>query len=98
MKRTQYALSAIKFFGFSNKDIALGLGHIKKLLPERYEEKLKQAGPNAHTLIKDIKIRYKLVKNLKVMPETLSNINRRIEITKGYKTVSEIDLPLGWKI
>lgn len=94
------ALCSLIYFGFTDDDMAKGLGYIKNDLRMRYKKKLFDEHPDTSRRkglnITKITNHYNRLKDLQIIPPSPFNLNWYIEIFKGYKTLEDINLPWAW--
>lgn len=88
-----------KYFPITPDDVKYGLTYYKRRCRKEFRRRMKRLHPDGNNLIhynKGSKCRtivqsYRRVQSLTVFPCTLENINRVLEIGKGYKTT--VDWP-----
>lgn len=92
---------AFKSFGIDDQDIALGLRHVKAKVRSEFKSLAKQYHPDtncrcvrARKFMELNRLRKK-VQAMQVMPISVDNLEIVLEITKGYKSTNEYELPFN---
>ena len=111
---TEMPISTFSHFNITEQDIALGLRHVKakvnkefRQLAKRYHpdtgngNKTKCWGGSKITKGYDFKRLNKLRKQilgLEIMPITMDNLEAVLDITKGYKSSYDVELPFNMEV
>ena len=92
-------LWAFKSFGITDQDAALGLRYIKSKVRSEFKKLAKRYHPdmNSHChqagKFKELNRLRVRVLDMQIMPVTVDNLEIIYEITKGYQSTREYDMP-----
>jgi len=91
---------AFKYFNITDKDLDMGLRHVKAKVKREFNKLAKKYNPDTaeRSIVNGWSFqllhrwRDKIL-NLKIMPLTLDNIESILDIQRGYKSTRDYDLP-----
>ena len=90
---------AFKYFNITDKDLDMGLRHLKAKVRREFTRLAKRYHPDTgevHVTGWSFKLLHRWrdkILSLKIMPVTLDNLETILDIQKGYKSTDDYDLP-----